>query len=114
MRRFVKNHSACFTLQTLQMLAPALAVHGEKTLECEPPARKAAHAQRGDARAAAGNRDDLDARRRADRGEVLARVGNGWRSGVGDLRAALPGEDAREDHLPALAPVMLKITHKRL
>ena len=94
-------------------LALALFV-GQKALEGEPAAGQSRAGQRADRSACARQRHDAHALPRAVGDELLARVGDGGRTRVGDKRAAFPRLQRGEDMYARRARVMLVIGHARL
>ena len=108
-RRLVKDHGALFVLQRVQMLAPRLFVDGQESLEAPAPGRQAGGRERAHRGAAARDGDDRHIMLRAQRDQILARVGNRGRARVRHERAAFAREQLGEHLLAARAAVVLVV-----
>ena len=94
------------------MLPAAFFGHGQESLEAEPPGGLAGNAQRGDGSAGAGDGADGDARLGALLHQILAGVGDGRASRVGDQGAGLSGQNPLHNTASLEGLVMLVVADK--
>ena len=100
--------------QGIQVGPAVFLVHGQKAFKRKPPRRQTRHRQRAHRRAAARHGLHRDAVFAAEPDEILARVADGWRPGVGHEGARLPAEQAGKDRLSRRRAVVLVVAHERL
>ena len=113
-RRFVKHHGALFAAQLLEVVAAALLVHAQEALEREAARGQAGECERGGHGGRPRHGQHADAAGGALGHEILARIGDGGHSRVGDEHAVLSRLDPLADHGAAPALVVLIIAEHRL
>ena len=94
------------------MLPTALLGGGEEAFKAESAGGLTGNAQRGDGGAGAGNGADGDARGGALLHQILAGIGNGGASRIGNQGAGLAGQDPLHDHIALKFLVVLKVADK--
>ena len=110
----MEHHRPLLPRKLLQARAPLLPVRREEAFKRKPPRRQTRHRQRAHRRAAARHGLHRDAVFAAEPDEILARVADGWRPGVGHEGARLPAEQAGKDRLSRCRAVVLMVAHERL
>ena len=110
--RFVKYHGTLFVLQGLQVLPAAFLGGGEETFKAEAARCLAGNAQRGNHGTGAGNGTHGNARGGALLHQILAGIGDGGASRIGNQGAGLAGQDPLHDHIALKFLVVLKVADK--
>ena len=105
----MKKHGAVFLLQSRQLLFSLRFIGGQKSFKAETGGGKTRQGQGVNAGATAGNTGDRNAPLGAQCDQILARIGDGGRSRIGDQGAGLPVLEAFDDLRAALAAVVLVI-----